>query len=304
MSYWESCMAFVVDQPDSVLQYLSPFRKPTRTTYIHMFAGISLPLFVTLAKVGICVRQNRALRNMVGVGWKGRDPYQILAAEVIRDATELAQYAVDYQVPADETFDTKTLSSSTYRQLKAFAQMCKFAILLELQRNFPSLVDPHLDDVEVATPDSSASRQTISLDRRYFDLSGAILSHAKDIPEGSTCGLYQTILLLICGSVLRVPKGSALLGSDESSLREKLENQILSTLARQDELNQRRAFIRRRLQSNCASFGLRQVFSRAEQLLEDVWSEFDTGTDESNDLRSGRHWIDVMADRKLETFFG
>lgn len=305
MSYWEACMAFVVDQPKSVVQYLYPFCQPTETTYIHMFAGISLPLFVTLARVGICVRQNRTLRNMVGVGWKNRGSYQILASEVIEDAVELAEYAVDYQIPADETFDTKTLGSSTYRQIKAFAHMCKFAILLELQRNFPSLVDPQLDDAEAATPESRPFPRTTNLDRWYFDLSGAILSHAKDIPEGSTCGLYQTILLIICGSVLRASKNSNSLFAEESSLRDKMEAQVLATIAGQDELDKRRAFIRRRLKSNCAaSFGLRQVFSRAELLLEDVWSEFDAGTGEADDLRSSRHWIDVMADHKLETFFG
>lgn len=305
MAYWEACMAFVVDQPKTVVQYLQPFSRPTETTYIHMFAGISLPLFVTLAGVGICVRQNRALRNMVGVGWQDRDSYQILASEVMQDARALAEYAVDYQIPADETFDTKTLDSSTYRQIKAFAHMCKFAIMLEMQRNFPSLVDPHLDDTEAATPDSRTSPRTPKLDRWYFDLSGAILSHAKDIPEGSTCGLYQTILLIICGSVLRSSKEPKSLFPGESSLHDRLEAQVLSTLAREDELEKRRAFIRRRLQSNCASsFGLGQVFSRAELLLEDVWREFDAGTGEADDLRSSRHWIDVMADHKLETFFG
>ncbi|KEF63766.1 uncharacterized protein A1O9_01744 [Exophiala aquamarina CBS 119918] len=304
MSYWEACMAFVVDQPKAVVQYLYPFCLPTETTYIHMFAGISLPLLVTLARVGICVRQNRTLRNMVGVGWKDRESYQILASEVTQDAIELAEYAVDYQIPADETFDTKTLGSSTYQQLKAFSQMCKFSILLELQRNFPSLLDSQLDDAEATTPETRPFPRTISLDRWYFDLSGAILSHAQDIPEGSTCGLYQTILLIICGSVLRASKDSRSAFPCQLSLRDKTETQVLSTLARQDELDKRRAFIRRRLQSNCASFGLRQVFSRAELLLEDVWREFDAGTGEADDLRSSRHWVDVMADHKLETFFG
>lgn len=304
MSYWEACMAFVVDQPKSVVQYLYPFCQPTETAYIHMFAGISLPLFVTLARVAICVRQNRTLRNMAAVGWKDRDCYRILASEVIQDAIELADYAVDYQIPADTTFDTKTLGTSVYRQIKAFAQMCKFAILLELQRNFPSLVDPHFDDSEAAAPETRGFPRTTNLDRWYFDLSGAIISHAKDIPEGSTCGLYQTILLIICGSVLRPFKDSKSLFPEESSLHDKLEAKVFSTLARQDELDKRRAFIRRRLQSNCASFGLRQVFSRAELLLEAVWSEFDASSGEADDLRSSRHWIDVMVDHKLETFFG
>ncbi|KIW19732.1 hypothetical protein PV08_00306 [Exophiala spinifera] len=304
MSYWEACMAFVVDQPKTVVHYLYQFCQPTKTTYIHMFAGISLPLLVTLARVGICVRQNRALRNMVGVGWKDRESYQILASEVTQDAIEVAEYALDYEIPADETFDTKTLGSSTYRQLKAFSQMCRFAILLELQRNFPSLLDSQFDDAEAATPESRPFPRTISLDRWYFELSGAILSHAQDIPEGSTCGLYQTILLIICGSVLRASKNTSSVFSRQRTLRDKAETHVLSTLARHEELDKRRAFIRRRLQSNCASFGLRQVFSRAELLLEDVWNEFDAGTGEGDDLRSSRHWIDVMADHKLETFFG
>lgn len=308
MAYWEACMAFVVDQPKSVVRYLHPFCHPTEITYIHMFAGISLPLFVTLARVGICVRQNKALRNMAALGWRDREAYQSFASEVLQDAIALEKWAGEYYLPADETFDTKSLGSSTYRQLKAFAQMCKFSILLELRRNFPSLVDPQFDhrvDKTSSTANTHSLSQATKLDRWYFDLSGAILKHAQDIPEGSTCGLYQTILLIICGSVLRPSKDiqRSTIHKD-LSLQDQLEAQVLSTLARQDEIDERRTFVRRRLQTNCASFGLRQVYSRAELLLEDVWREFDSGSNESENLPPHRHWIDVMTELKLETFFG
>ncbi|KAK5049937.1 hypothetical protein LTR84_004056 [Exophiala bonariae] len=304
MAYWEACMAFVVDQPKNVVQYLYPFSRPTEITYIHMFAGISLPLFVTLARVGICVRQNKVLRNMAALGWRDKDAYQSFASEVLQDAVALEQWAVDYHLPADETFDTKSLGSSTYHQLKAFAHMCKFSILLELLRNFPSLLDSEVDHAKPSQTNNLSVSQTTRLDRWYFDLSGAILKHAKDIPEGSTCGLYQTILLIICGSVLRPSKDTRTSFPKDMRANEKLEAQVLSTLARQDELDERRAFVRRRLQTNCASFGLRQVYSRAELLLEDVWREFDSGSNEADNLPSNRHWIDVMTELKLETFFG
>ncbi|KAJ9606510.1 hypothetical protein H2200_009471 [Cladophialophora chaetospira] len=305
MAYWEACMAFVVDQPKDALQYLYPFSRRTETTYIHMFAGISLPLFVTLGRVGICVRQKRALRSMAAVGWKEREAYQLFASEVLQDAIELEQYAVNYCLPADETFDTKTLGSSTYRQIKAFAQMCRFAILLELRRNFPNLVDPQFDDIEASVPgDSRSVHRTTKLSRCYFDLSTAALSHAQDIPEGSTCGLYQTLLLIICGSALRSSKDFKITVAEDSSLGDKLDTILMSTLARQDETDKARAFVRRRLQTNCASFGLGRVYSRAEVLLEDVWKEVDADSAEADNFPLTRHWIDIMAEHKLETFFG
>ena len=304
MAHWEACLSFIVDQPKSVLHYLYPFCRPSETTYIHMFTGISLPLLVTLARVGICVRQNRALRTMAGLGWKDRKGYRLLASEVEQDATELAELAVNYKTPADTSFDKKDLGASTYSQLKAFAQMCKFAIMLELQRNFPKLMNPQLNNAEVTSPEANKFATAFNLDRSIHELSGAVLIHAQEIPEGSTCGLYQSLLLVICGSVLRPSKTSKTLLSEQSSLHERMEAQILSTLARPEELDKRRAFIRRRLQSNSSKFGLRQVYSRAELLLENIWSEFDAGTGADDDTWSSCHWIDAMADHKLETFFG
>jgi hypothetical protein len=297
-------MAFVVDQPKDALQYLYAFAQPTQTTYIHMFAGISLPLFVMLGRVGICVRQKRALRSMAAVGWRDRDAYQGIAHEVLQDAIALERYAVNYRLPADDTFDTKTLGSSTCRQIKAFAQMCRFSMLLELRRNFPSLIDPQLEDIEgTGTVDVHALSRSMKVHHCHLELSRAALSHAQDIPEGSTCGLYQTLLLIICGSALRPWSDVEFPLPEEMSLRDKLDAHVLSTLARKDEVDKYRSFVRRRLETNCASFGLGRVYSRAGLLLEDVWKESDTDTSET-DHAVTRHWTDVMAERKLETFFG
>jgi hypothetical protein len=304
MAYYECCTAFIVDQPKSVLEYLYPFSRATETTYIHMFAGISLPLFVTLARTGICIRQKKTLRNMVALGWSDREAYQSVASEVLRDAIELEKRAIDYTVPADETFDTQTLSISTYRQIKAFALMCKFSILIELRRNFPCLMSSQSDATENANTATGPLPKDIKLDRCLLDLAAAALSHARDIPEGSTCGLYQTLLLIICGSVLHSSKDFDPAASKATALQDKLEAQILTTLGRPHETEKRRTFIRRRLQTNCASFGLRRVYSRAEMLLENVWKEFDSESQEINGLPLNRHWIDCMAEQKLETFFG
>jgi hypothetical protein len=304
MAYYECCTAFIVDQPKSVLEYLYPFSRPTETTYIHMFAGISLPLFVTLARTGICIRQKKTLRNMAALGWSDRDAYQSVASEVLRDAIELEKRAIDYTVPADETFDTQTLTASTYRQIKAFAQMCKFSILLELRRNFPSLMSSQPEEPETSNSSTGALSRDIKLDRCLLDLTTAALSHARDIPEGSTCGLYQTLLLIICGSVLRSSKDLQAAASGGTNLRDKLDAQILASLGRPHEIEKQRAFVRRRLQTNCASFGLRRVYSRAEMLLENVWKEFDSESQEFSGLPANRHWIDCMAEQKLETFFG
>lgn len=299
MAYWEACMSFVVDQPRAVLTYLYPFCRPTETTYVHTFAGISLQLLVILGRVGICVRHNRALRNMVGVGWKDSNAYQLLASEVEEEAIELAEHAVNFRIPCDESLDMKSIDPFLHQQLKAYAQMCRFAILLELQSNFASLTNTQ------ASPAESSLARTLKHKRLEYELSGAILSYAQDIPEGSTCGLYQTILLIICGSVLRASKTPDVITLGKVALQDRLEAEIQTTLTRTDELEKRRAFIRRRLQSNCISFGLRQVFSRAELLLENIWTELDANTASSDDnyLRN-RYWIDVMADHKLETFFG
>ena len=303
MAYWEACLAFVVDQPKDVMEYLDPFSKAATQTYPHIFAGISLPLLVTLARVGICVRQKGTLRNMAAVGWKQKEAYQSFASEVLQDAMELQQCAIDYCLPSTDTYNSNKPISSTY--MNAFAQMCKVSILLELRRNFPSLVDPRIDDTQTSTTDAYSLPRTSKLDHSFFDLSGAILKQARDIPEESTCGLYQTILLIICGSVLRSSEDLKLTLSQGSSLDDHLEVQLLSIIARKDEIEDRRTFIRQRLQTNCTSFGgLRQVYSRAELLLEHVWKEFDAGSCESDDLPSNRHWIDVMAEHKLETFYG
>jgi hypothetical protein len=300
MAYWEACMSFVVDQPKNALHYLAPFGKTTETTYIHMLCGISLPLLVILGNVGVCVRQNRALRRMVDVGWKDRNGFHLLASEVEQDALELAKQAFNYKIPTEVSFDQKTLGPSVCRQVKAFAQMCKFAVLLELQRNFPGLMQPNSTYGDDTSSGARVYSPTFELLRRSHELAGAMLVYAEHIPEGSTCGLYQTILLIICGSALRTSNKPLTLFSDEPTLHDQLGAELLSTSARSDEIEKRRAFIRRRLRSNCASFGLGQVYSRAELLLEHIWGEFDAGTI----ALDVRHWIDIMADHRLETFFG
>jgi hypothetical protein len=267
MAYWEACTSFVVDQPKTVIEYLYPFAQATKTTYIHMFAGISFPLFVTLARVGICVRQSRALRNMDALGWKDSDAHRIVAVEVLQDASELYRHTVDYSVPAEESFDTKDLASGVYRRMKAFAQICKFSILLELRKNFGGLTDVVTENASNVLDDAFHLTGGPDISRTYHDLSTAALSHARDIPEGSTCGLQQTLLLIICGSALRAYLSSTYAKASEASVQDRLQAQLLATLARQDEVEKQRAFVRRRLQTN-ASFGLGCVHARAEQLLE------------------------------------
>lgn len=304
MAYWEACMSFVVDQPTNAIQYLYPFSSPTATTYIHMFSGISMPLLITLARVGICVRQNKALRNMAAVGWKDGAAYQAFEHELLQSAIELAKWTVEHSPPADDTFDAKDLEASTCIQIKAFAQMCRFAILLELRRNFPTVFSTQVDDLHDSSAETGHQWQTTDLDRWCFDLSGAIIRHAREIPEGSTSGLYQTILLIICGSAIRSYRPPTPVVTQGLTLHARVEGHLLAALAQPEEIEKRRNFIRNRLQINCATFGLGQVYSRAEILLEEVWRELDAGANELDDRPLDRHWTDVMGEHKLETFFG
>ena len=304
MAYWEACMSFVVDQPKTSLRYLQPFSKPMETTYIHMFAGISLPLFVILGRVGICVRQSRALRKMGELGWQDQIGHQMLAREVEQDAIELMEQVLNHKMPLESTFDQSDLSRSVILQLEAFAQMCKFAIMLELQRIVPKLGYCQPQQAEANRPEDGPHISAYTLQRRNHELSRAILTYAKVIPEGSTCGLYQTLLLIICGSVLQASTPQKLRYPEDMTIQQRMEVEIFATLARPDEVEKCRAFIRRRLQSNCASFGLRQVYSRAEWLLENAWTEPNAVSGPACDAWYSRHWVDIMIEQNLETFFG
>ncbi|KAJ3547887.1 hypothetical protein NM208_g1272 [Fusarium decemcellulare] len=311
MAYWEACMAFVVDQPLNTLDYLIPFSRYSHKVYPHSFTGLSTPIFITLGQVGICVRQKRALMRLDKFGWTDRHEYKLLNSELLESAALLETAMVQFTLPEEGAIQGHRPGSAAITQMKSFAEMYRFTALLELYRNFASL-SSYGDSAGKDSFHSSMKSPSVEVERRIRDMSLLIISFAREIPEKNSWVLYQTLSFVISGSVLYSAVEAQKLVVDDPSCRPQgLDKALFLAAMRLQETNRCRDFIRQKLQISVSSFGLGRILGRALLLLEEVWRGFDMGhlqamgdnIDENIPLIQP-HWTEIMAERKLETFFG
>ncbi|KAF2432173.1 hypothetical protein EJ08DRAFT_677720 [Tothia fuscella] len=142
MAYWETCMAFLIDQPLDAVDYLRPFASSSDLQHVHPhpWTGIGTSLYILLARTGVLVRQKRML---VKLGWDSivYAPVRQSLTQIAIDIEECCTRHVSPSVVAmKETGDPST----TYQQLEKLALITKLATLVELYKAFPQLCSlPH-----------------------------------------------------------------------------------------------------------------------------------------------------------------
>ncbi|KIV92897.1 hypothetical protein PV10_04157 [Exophiala mesophila] len=327
MAYWEAATAFVVDQSVSVIDYLMPFLGEADLVHINPFTGICTPVFINLARIAICLRQQLVLSRLPNLGWD-QDSYRQISETIRQCAADAEHFAASYRRPSRRRI-SGVASTSTIQSLECYADLYNLAALIELYQCFPDLVQGlH------GAPIPEESKHDIAL-RVIQDLAGTVIDLLQDLSGGNwhESSLYQTLALIIAGSVVYappdpVPQTSSPSIPHQQHRRQQLPDQQpsptstrqylhsvhplparLSTIKmRPSKIMTMRAFLRKRMRVNSETFGLERVFERAEQLLESVWAVADDV--ESRSLvelgvgRRGIHWIDVMTRLHLETFFG
>lgn len=174
------------------------------------------------------------------------------------------------------------------------ARCYRLAILLELFRTFPELIESQAAPVlafEVAPHNCDDQVQLV------LGLAFGILSILESLPNSSGTISTQLLLLLIAGSAL----GYADLT--------RLDDAVTGSRYVYQEVMRWRAFVRQRTRYVHVAVGLRPV-KQAAAILEEVWSRMDIlgrGTQaEGQDslLATQVHWLDVMSEKRLDTMLG
>ncbi|KAF5250388.1 hypothetical protein FANTH_4421 [Fusarium anthophilum] len=294
MAYWECCMAFVIDQPLNAMDYLVPFSHHSDKVYPHSFTGLSTPIFIALGRIGICVRQKQMFIRLDKFGWTDRDGYASLESELFETAAFLKQSMLQFTLPEDASIQGHLPHSIAIDQMRSFAEMYRFAALLELYRNF--------------APCSSC----IEVERRIRNMSLLITGFAKELPEQGSWGIYQTLALIISGSVLYSAPGTQKPTVDKSTGRlESLDKALMLATTRPQQTIKCRDFVRKRLQVSFSTFRLDRISEKALALLEEVWRGFDTNYQQGIGGNWNQsltpiwpHWTEIMAEGKLQTLLG
>lgn len=318
LAYWESLLAFVVDQPLSSIDYLKPFCDQSSLDTIHLnpWTGICTPLFVYLTQVAILVRQKRLYSRMELMGWSSS--VEAVRSELLTSAFDIERRILSYKLPPRSRIcDTgDPLVSVTH--LESFAHCYQLASLLELYRSFPELLDKQ---VSVHSPEGYADSPSILTHHHQNVLAGRLLQEhgraprmllfsmtttviglLQGIPERCGISLNHTMAMIISGGVLGYKSEHASGRTADPGVSSLMSSISLSRTS----VDNWRATLRSRTKSNARATCLNS-FGLVPELLQQVWSRMDAMSDQesigSNDALDV-HWMDVMAECRLETVYG
>lgn len=307
LAYWEALLAFVVDQPLDSLDYLKPFCDQSALDMVRLnpWSGICTPVFIYLGQVGILARQKRVSSKMQVMGWSAS--YDAVSRDLLSTASMIESQILQYEVPPrSKTCDTGDPTTSL-ADLENYARCYQIASLLELYRSFPELSSNHelLSESYPARINARDPHQAPKRAERAFllDMAGKLMWLIESAPKNCGISTGHTLAIIICGSVLFNVPEDATSGDSKDRNAYKLLNSIAASPA---IVARWRESLRERIHSNARATGLRS-FEQVEQLLDATWSRADAACDlrHSNyeDLLDV-HWLDVMAECRLETVYG
>ncbi|KAJ3464872.1 hypothetical protein MRS44_009658 [Fusarium solani] len=328
MAWWEAHTAFVMDQSLDSLDYLEPFISEQATMTVHPFTGLSTPIFIILAQVGTCLRQQRLLNKVQKLSWP-EDVLRSMQMQLTERTIRLERLLLDFVFPKIEIvrgLEHSKNPASAFRELICYGQIYQLVSLLELYRNFHSLDS----SFEYASPrpfgtvdfpvspsqDYQQFNQRVSqeVERReaFNSLAMTLFNLIEELPDAHESHLHQTLAFLISGSILHLPANidhpphadAGTMAMPWSNLR----GRLAAISGRTEVILRWRKLIMRKLQINKNSCGLKSVYKRAESILENVWTKvLPPGqwidTDPRSQLLSGPYWVDVMEECRLETNF-
>lgn len=314
LAYWESLLAFVVDQPLNTVDYLRCFCDESNLDVIHLhpWTGLSTPIFVYLAQVGILVRQKRLLTKTTVMGWIS--DLEAVQGTIVAAASEVERLLLEYKLPpSSKTSDTGDPVASL-AHLRNFAHSYRLASLLELYRSFPELLSKQMvsNSEQVFRDGTSPSvwrdrsvqqmlSQGAEMAPNYilFNMATSVIAFLDEIPEQIGLSLTHTIAMIISGSVL------CSLPEQDNQSQDLVELLVRSSMSRANVGKLRKA-VQSRAHSNAKVSGLAS-FQRVTQLLELVWSRIDS-LSEAETIEQKQplsvHWLDVMTESRLETVYG
>lgn len=330
MVYWESLASFFTTQSLDAIAYLDAFCKEgiSAGTRIHPnpWAGVCTPLFLYLAKAGTLARQRSLAKNLSNLmaGPSATSIQTQLIADLTGHARQTETALLQYEIPAEHRIRETADHLTPISHLQKMAQIYRLAALLEIYRNFPSLLRTESN----TTPGSTTQRQELerplensSSKDKLLTMATAIITLIMGLPRTSGVNCVITIPLIIAGSTLQpvtptftgVRKAEKENGNKDNYQPETetatawntLASEILSISAQEETRLYWRDLVRKRLRAVHSYVGLASVL-RALDILENVWARADfqaIAADEDAELEFVQ-WTEVMVGEKLETVLG
>lgn len=305
MVYWEALLAFVIDQPLDAVDYLGPFQTNPERVVPNSTTGVSTPIYIYLAHTGIFLRQQRMLRQLQTFGWRTSIMYADMESKIAHRAADLYTGVMAYAAPSPDSVLGMETRPEVLHDMLCVGEIYRLAILLELSRVDGILLGSHAQQhlSDHASPGGSILRHAGGTESvlRSSSLVQAIISYLDEFPPNHESGMHQTLALIICGSALIHSPGERT-KHPQPDVGTGIDGYLHAVTLRPAAIERHRTFIRERMALSTACFGLDDIFSRAERLLEQLWNESDEAAASSSPFQ--RHWIDVMQECKLETFLG
>lgn len=281
MAYYEASISFVFDQPIDAVDYLEPFchQPETGMVFPNPWTGVSTPIFILIARVGICVRQQRAISRLQSLGWP-QNVYKTVFDEVLRRVASTETRALEYEPPTrNQVLSDQRLTPNVLTELETMAYAYKLATLLELYRSFPQLTQRHDNEapqsVERPPSPSSILSESLGLGGDFADdttpncqedckvsykLAVNLLTLLEETAERRPTSLAHTLALIIAGSALQhLPVEKLSVSSQDgqaAGTRMKVTNMLANLNMRPQAVERWRSFVRNRLKSNADFVGL------------------------------------------------
>ncbi|KAL4814387.1 hypothetical protein BDW67DRAFT_192219 [Aspergillus spinulosporus] len=292
------------------------------------WTGVCTPLFVYLAKAGTLARQRSLAKNLSNL--TAGPSATSIQAQLIADLTGHAQQTeaalLQYEIPSRDCIRETADHLTPISHLQKMAQIYRLAALLEIYRNFPSLLRTESN----ATLRSATQRQALerpfentTCKEKLLTMATAILTLIMGLPRTSGVNCVLTIPLIIAGSTLQpvTPTFTASRQTEKESGNKDnyqpeieteaatawntLASEILSISAQEETRLYWRDLVRERLRAVHSYVGLASVL-RALDILENVWARADVqaiATSGEAELEFVQ-WTEVMVGEKLETVLG
>ncbi|KAL4747061.1 hypothetical protein BDW72DRAFT_206831 [Aspergillus terricola var. indicus] len=298
--------------------------------YPNPWAGVCTPLFVYLAKAGTLARQRslaKTLSNLTA-GPSATSVQTQLIADLTGHARQTETALLQYKIPARDRIRETADLLTPISHLQKMAQIYRLAALLEIYRNFPSLLRTESNTTlglatqgqELESPLGNSSCKD-----KLLTMATAILTLIMGLPRTSGVSCVLTIPLIIAGSTLQsvTPTFTAARqdekenGTNDNYQPETetatatatawntLAPEILSISAQEETRLYWRDLVRERLRAVHSYVGLASV-TRALDILENVWARADfqaIATDVEAEAEFVQ-WTEVMVGEKLETILG
>ncbi|KAL4999817.1 fungal-specific transcription factor domain-containing protein [Aspergillus recurvatus] len=298
MAYWEAMASFVMNQSLDALSYFDTlgYRETSSSIRPNPWTGICTPLFVYLARVGTLARQRLLVKQLSTVKSRG-DARKQLYADLLQSARDAESALVNYHIPSPEAIDDPGDPMTPVAHLQRMAQIYRLSALVELYRNFPSLLERSSQTSERPILEPCPAGKICAMSISILNLIAAV-----PLDSGSNCLL--TLPLLVAGSTLQSTQTLPVRRSQEQPPWDTICTDVLLASSQNDVQEHWRGFVRSRLQEVLRYVGIAAI-SRASEILEKVWARSEVraagGVSKPGEFVQ---WIEVMVEEKLETILG